>query len=211
VVARERGRGPPPTATAVSPVAFIGSGTQIKHTDTSKFASTLPAIGATSNSVTLSKLTSVSTFLAGGTTTYTLRATNTSSSSVSLDNLVDTLPTTPAAVTYIAGTSKFAGSSVLDPSISGSTLTWGGTFTGPANGTADLTFNASVPNTGGTYTNSAVGHIGSAQIDTTLVTTDNSPATVNVSVGTDILGNVYVDVNHNRSADRRHHSPRRLS
>ncbi len=194
-------RGPTSTPTAVSPVAFIGSGTQIKHTDTSKFASTLPAIGATSNSVTLSKLTSVSTFLAGGTTTYTLRLTNTSSSSVSLDNLVDTLPNTPAAVTYVAGTSKFAGSSIPDPSISGSTLTWGGTFTVPANGTADLIFNASVPNTGGTYTNSAVGHIGSAQIDTTLITTDNSPATVNLSVGTDVLGKIYVDANHNGSAD----------
>ncbi len=194
-------RGTTSTPTAVSPVAFIGSGTQIKHTDTSKFASTLPAIGATSNSVTLSKLTSVSTFLAGGTTTYTLRATNTSSSSVSLDDFVDTLPNTPAAVTYVAGTSKFAGSSISDPGISGSTLTWAGSFTIPANGTADLTFNASVPNTGGTYTNSAVGHIGSAQIDTTLVTTDNSPATVNVNVGTDVLGKVYVDANHNGSAD----------
>src|SRR5260370_26246241 len=194
-------RAPCHTPTAVSPVAFIGSGTQIKHTDTSKFASTLPAIDATSNSVTLSKLTSVSTFLAGGTTTYTLRATNTSSSSVSLDNLVDTLPNTPAAVTYVAGASKFAGSSIPDPSISGSTLTWGGTFTGPANGTADLTFNASVPNTGGTYTNSAVGHIGSAQIDTTLITTDNSPATLNLSVGTDGLGKIYLLANHHPSAD----------
>ena len=194
-------QGPTMTPTAVSPVAFIGSGTQIKHTDTSKFASSFPPIGATSNAATLSKLTSVSTFLAGGTTTYTLRVTNTSSSSVTLDNFVDTLPTTPGVVTYVAGTSKFAGSSILDPGISGSTLTWGGTFTVPANGTADLTFNASVPNTGGTYTNSAVGHIGSTQIDTTLVTTDNSPATVNLNVGTALSGEVYVDANHNGSLD----------
>src|SRR5258708_10239619 len=70
-------RGTTSTPTAVSPVAFIGSETKITHADTRIFASPLPAIGATSNSVTLSKLTSVSTFLAGGTTTYTLRATNT--------------------------------------------------------------------------------------------------------------------------------------
>ncbi|HWX55763.1 MAG TPA: hypothetical protein VN176_14340 [Verrucomicrobiae bacterium] len=194
-------QGPTSTPTAVSPVAFIGSGTQVKHTDTSKFASSFPPIGATSNALTLSKLTSAAMLPGGGTTTYTLRATNTSSSSVSLDNFVDTLPTAPAAVTYVAGTSKFAGSSIPEPSISGGTLTWTGIFTVPANGTADLTFNATVPNTAGTYTNSAVGHIGSTQIDTTLVTTDNSPATVSLIVGTDISGKIYGDTNHNGSAD----------
>jgi hypothetical protein len=43
------------TSTAVSPVAFISSGNQVKHTDTSSFAQLSP-IGAASNSLTLSKL-----------------------------------------------------------------------------------------------------------------------------------------------------------
>lgn len=188
--------------TPVSPVAFIGSGTQIKHTDTSKFASSFPPIGATSNALTLSKLTSVSVLPAGGTTTYTLRASNSSSSSVSLDNFVDTLPSTPAAVSYVAGSSKFAGSSIPDPTISGHTLTWTSVFTVPANGTADLTFTASIPNTPGAYTNSAVAHVGSTQIDTTLVTTDNAPATVSLSVGgATVNGIVYLDANHNGVLD----------
>src|SRR6185437_11534323 len=63
--------------TPVSPVAFIGSGTQIKHTDTSKFASSFPPVGTTSNALTLSKLSSASSLPTGGTTTYTLRITNT--------------------------------------------------------------------------------------------------------------------------------------
>src|SRR5215510_265629 len=188
--------------TPVSPVAFIGSGTQIKHTDTSKFASSFPPVGGTSNSLTLSKLSSASLLPTGGTTTYTLRVTNASSSAVSLDNFVDTLPTTPAAVTYVAGSSKFAGSSIPDPAISGNTLTWSSVFNVPANGTADLTFTASVPNTAGAYTNSAVGHVGSTQIDTTLSTTDNAPATVNLSVGAaKINGTVYLDANHNGTLD----------
>ena len=188
--------------TPVSPVAFIGSGTQIKHTDTSKFASSFPPVGTTSNAVTISKLASASVLPTGGTVTYTLRATNTSSSNVSLDNFVDTLPSTPAAVSYVAGSSKFVGSSIADPVISGSSLTWSGTFIVPANGTADLTFTASIPNTAGTYTNSAVGHIGSTQIDTTLATTDNAPATVSLSVGAGTInGTVYLDANHNGTLD----------
>ena len=53
----------------------------------------------------------------------------------------------------------------------------------PANGSADLTFQASVPNLAGTYTNSAIAHVGTTQLDTTISTSDNSPATVNLSVG----------------------------
>ena len=176
-------QGPTSTPTAVSPVAFIDSGTQIKHTDTGKFASSFPPIGTTSNSLTLSKLTSSSVLPTGGTPTYTLRATNSSSSSVTLDNLVDTLPSAPASVSYVSGSSKFNGSAIADPVISGNTLTWTNIFSIPANGTSDLTFQATVPNTAGTYTNSGVAHIGTTQIDTTLLTTDNLPATVTLSVG----------------------------
>jgi len=188
--------------TPVSPVAFIGSGTQIKHTDTSKFAASFPPIAGTSNSLTLSKLSSASLLPTGGTTTYTLRVTNANSSSATLDDLVDTLPNTPAAVSYVSGSSKFAGSAIPDPVISGRILTWTGVFNIPANGTADLTFTATVPNTPGNYVNSAVGHIGSTQIDTTVATTDNSPATVSLTVGGfAVNGAVYLDANHNGALD----------
>jgi uncharacterized repeat protein (TIGR01451 family) len=188
--------------TPVSPVAFIGSGTQIKHTDTSKFAASFPAIGDTGNVLTLAKLSSVSLLPSGGTTTYTLRVTNAGSASATLDDFVDTLPSTPAAVSYVAGTSKFLGSAIPDPVISGRTLTWNGVFTIPANGTADLTFTATVPNTPGTYVNSAVGQVGSTQIDTTVATTDNSPATASLSVGGfAVNGTVYLDANHNGVLD----------
>src|SRR5262249_57479665 len=56
--------------------------------------------------------------------------------------------------------------------------------------------------TAGTYTTSAVGHIGSTQIDTTLATTDNAPATVSLGVGAGTInGTVYLDANHNGTLD----------
>ena len=167
------------TTTAVSPVAFISSGNQIKHTDTSGYSS-LPPIPPTNNTLALSKLVDSAVWPTGGTPTYTLRVTNSGSSSITLDDFVDTLP---ANVTYVSSSSSFAGTSIGDPTISGSTLTWTGTFAVPANGSADLAFQATVPNVVGTYTNSAVAHIGTAQLDTTITTADNSPATVNLSVG----------------------------
>ena len=170
------------TSTPVSPVAFISSGAQVKHTNTSSFTSLSP-IGVTSNSLTLSKLVNSAVWPTGGTPTYTLRVTNSSSSSTTLDDFVDTLPSSPANVTYAAGTSIFGGSAFSDPVISGSTLTWTSTFTIPANGSVDLTFQATVPNIAGSYTNSAVAHLNGTQIDTTLSTSDNSPATASLSVG----------------------------
>ena len=174
--------GPTSTPTAVSPVAYISSGTQTKHTGTSGYSSFSP-INPTSNTTSLSKLVSAASWPTGGVPTYTLRLANTGSSTTTLDNLVDTLPNSPANVTYVAGSSTYAGSPIGDPSISGGVLTWNGIFSVPANGTADLTFQATVPFVNGVYTNSAVAHIGTTQIDTTISTSDNSPATVALSVG----------------------------
>jgi Bacterial Ig-like domain (group 3)/FG-GAP-like repeat/Domain of unknown function DUF11 len=175
--------GPTSALTAVSPVAFISSGNATKHTGTSSYAS-FPPIGTTSNSLTVTKLLNSATWPTGGVPTYTVRVTNSASSSVTLDDLVDSLPSSPANVTYVPGSATFAGSPIADPSISGSTLTWTGLFAVPASGSADLTFQATVPSVGGTYTNSAIGHIGSTQIDATLSTSDDSPATVSLNVGT---------------------------
>ena len=170
------------TTTPVSPVAFISSGAQVKHTNTSSFASLSP-IGIASNSLTLSKFVNFAVWPTGGTPTYTVRVTNSSSASATLDDFVDTLPSTPANAMYVTGTSAFGGSAISDPVISGSTLTWTSAFTVPANGNVDLTFQATVPNIAGTYTNSAVAHLNGTQIDSTLSTPDNSPATVPLSVG----------------------------
>ena len=165
-------------STAVSPVSFIGSGTQIKHTDTSSFATDLPPIPPASNTLTLAKLSSSSVLPTGGIVTYTLRATNAGAADTTLDDFVDTLP---AGVSYVAGSSKFAGSTIADPSISSSTLTWSRLFAVLASSSADLTFQATIPNVAGSYTNSAVAHVGSSEIDTTTDTSSNSPATVTSS------------------------------
>lgn len=167
------------TPTTISPVAYLSSGNPTKHTDTSTFSSASTLQPAT-NSVTLSKLVSPNRLYTGGTVTYTLRLTNSGTVAVSLDDLVDTLPSSPAGVTYIAGTSTFGGSAITNPTISGVMLTWINTFTVPAGSSRDLTFQATVPSTNGTFVNSAVGHIGSVQIDATLSTSNNSPATVSL-------------------------------
>jgi uncharacterized repeat protein (TIGR01451 family) len=162
----------------VTPMVYIASGTNIKHTQGDP-----QTISAAINSITMTKLVSASQVYVGGTVTYTLRLNNTGGAyDATVDDLVDTLPTSPGSATYVNSTSTFNGAAIGNPSISGSTLTWTGTFTVPAGTTRDLTFQATFPNTAGTYTNRAVAHVGSTQIDTTLSTTDNSPASVNTAV-----------------------------
>ncbi len=170
-------------STAVSPVAFISSGTQMKHTDTNGYAS-LPPIPPTSNTVTIQKLASALILPNGGAETYTLRASNSGSVAVTLDSFVDTLPT---GVSYVPGTSTFGGVSIGDPATSGGVLTWSNISIIPANGSADLTFQAVVPNVPGVYLNSAVAYIGATQLDSTLSTSDTSPASVSIGVGTPVL------------------------
>jgi uncharacterized repeat protein (TIGR01451 family) len=167
--------------TTVSPISQISSGTQIKHNDTGTGA--LSPIPPTVNNLTLSKSANPNTLPVGGTVTYTITLSNNGTVPVTLDDIVDVLPSTPGLVSYVAGSAKFNGSAIADPIISGQTLTFFNLFTAPAGSTSTLTYQATVPNTLGTYINRAVGHIGSTQIDTTTATTDNAPATANVSVG----------------------------
>ncbi len=162
----------------ITPMVFIASGTQIKHTEGDPATISSPV-----NSITMTKLASASQVYVGGTVTYTLRLNNTGGPyDVTVDDLVDTLPTSPGSATYVNNSSTYNGAAIGNPTISGSTLTWARTFTVPAGTTRDLTFQATFPNTAGTYTNRAVAHIGSIQIDSTLSTSDNSPASVNVAV-----------------------------
>lgn len=168
--------------TTVSPVSQISSGTQIKHNDTGSFGS-LPPIPPTVNNITLSKQASPTVLATGGTATYTVTLSNLGTVDATLDEIVDLLPATPGIVNYIPGTAKFNGVSIPNPSILGQTLDFIGLFTVPRGGTSTLTYQATIPNIAGSYTNQVIGKIGSTQIDTTINTSDNTPATANVGVG----------------------------
>ncbi|HET9577237.1 MAG TPA: hypothetical protein VFP44_05380, partial [Usitatibacter sp.] len=172
-----RAMGGTTSTTELSPLVDIASGTQIKHTDTTKgaYGSGLLPIEPASNSLLLTKLVSAATLPAqGGTVTYTLRLSNSSGSAISVDDFVDTLP---AGAAYVNNSSTFAGVAIANPYASGQTLTWNAPFSVPAGGTADLVFQATLPPTPSLYTNSAVAHVGSTVIDATYSTSDNVPAT----------------------------------
>ncbi|HEX8285676.1 MAG TPA: hypothetical protein VF588_20135 [Pyrinomonadaceae bacterium] len=169
--------------TAVSPVNYISSGTQVKHTDTSGYASLSPVQQIT-NTTVITKLVNTAVVYNATVVTYTARLTNSGSTEVQIDQVVDTLPTSPASVTYVSGSSTYNGASIPDPAISGATLTYARTFTVPAGSTRDLTYQVNVPSTPGTYTNRVVGNIATVQIDTTISVSDNSPAQRDVLVTT---------------------------
>jgi len=99
---------------------------------------------------------------------------------MTVNDFVDTLPTTPASVTYTTNSSTFNGVAIPNPTIAGATLTWNGSFVVPAGQTRNLVFTAALPALNGTYTNSAIAHMSTFQIDTTQSTADNAPATASV-------------------------------
>jgi uncharacterized repeat protein (TIGR01451 family) len=178
---RFRAVGTTATPTEVDPTGFFSSGTQTKHTDPSGFAG-IPPITPAQSTTTLAKSVTPTSLTAAGQATYTLTLTNASASiDISLDRFVDTLPSSPANVTYVAGSSTYNGAAIADPTVSGQTLTWYGLFNVPHNSSVSLVFQANVPATNGTYTNSAVAFLGTTQIDTTLSTTDNAPATASLT------------------------------
>ena len=172
------------STTTLSPVSYIASGTQIKHTalNSGAYAAAgglLPILPA-QNEVLLTKSVSNATLPAqGGVVTYTLSATNTGSYAVSLDSFIDILP---AGATYVANSTTFNDVSFSEPYISGSTLDWSSLFNIPAGTTRSLIFQVTLPATPGTYTNSATALIGAAVIDTTLSTSDYAPPTASTVV-----------------------------
>jgi len=153
--------------TSVSPVGNFQSGNQIKHTTTSDFGdpTVIQPIPATLNYTTLSKSVSPDMLTDGGTVTYTLTFTNTGTTAVVLDEIKDVLPTSPDTTTYIAGSSSWNSVAYDDPIISGANLNWIGQFSVSAGGSSTLTYQVTIPDTDGTYTNSAIGLIGNTQID----------------------------------------------
>jgi uncharacterized repeat protein (TIGR01451 family) len=183
--------------TTISPISYISSGSPIKHTTTGNYGS-IPPMLPTDNRLTIGKQSSVAGLFGAGTVGFTISATNSGTVEAILEDFVDTLPANPAALSYVGGSSRFNGVSINDPVVSGSTLTWVGTFTLPAGGSRALTFNVSVPGVSGTYTNRAVAHVGNTQVDTTLSTADNAPALATFTVGQlTVSGFVYHDLNRN--------------
>ena len=172
------------STTTLSPVSFISSGNPIKHTALNKGAyaaagGLLPILPAV-NKVSLTKTVSHATLPAqGGVVTYTLSAINTGGNALSLDSFIDTLP---AGATYVANSTTFNNVSFPDPVITGDVLDWSSLFDIPAYSTRNLIFQATLPATPGTYTNSATALVGDAVIDTTLSTSDNVPATASTVV-----------------------------
>jgi uncharacterized repeat protein (TIGR01451 family) len=167
-------------STTASTLVLDFSGSSFHYN--SDFGTNLISITALPPPITLSKLADKTSMNAGGAVSYTLRLTNTASFNITLTDFVDTLPTSPAAAGYTSGSSTFNGAAIGNPTISGSTLTWSGTFIVPAGQTRDLVFQATLPNTQGTYTNQAIARMEYSQIDTTTSLSDNAPATVNVTL-----------------------------
>src|SRR5438034_6604389 len=132
--------------------------------------------------LTLSKIANPTTTTAGATVTYTLRVTNTGPSNYTLTDFIDTPPSSPATPAYVSGSSYFNGVSIPNPVASGSTRTWTGNYLILAGQARALTYQMVMPNTPGTYVNTAIAHFNEYQVDTTQTTTDNAPATASVTV-----------------------------
>ncbi len=130
--------------------------------------------------VTLSKLATPTPIMTNGPVTYTLRLTNTGAEPFTLTDFVDTPPASPGAPAYVAGSSTYNGAAIPNPTIAAGKLTWSGSFVVPAGQTRDLTYQMTIPNVPGTYTNSAIGRMDNVQIDTTTDINDNAPATASV-------------------------------
>lgn len=163
------------SSTSVSPLVSARSG-QYKYNSDFSVPPVNVSVPAAVNRVSLAKSVNPATLSAGGTVTYTITATNSSASSTTLDSIVDTLP---SGATYAANVKINGIASTLAPVISGSTLTFsdpGGTLVVPAGGTLQLKFDATLPNTASTYTNSVTGRIGSGVIGST-ETLGSAPAT----------------------------------
>lgn len=170
--------------TTLSPIGYIASGTQIKHTSTTNGAYSgtglLPIEPATNTLTVSEKLVSASTLPAqGGRVTYTIRVRNSGSDPANLDSIYDTLP---AGVTYVAGSSSFNGVALPDPVVSGADRIWSSSFSIPSNSSRDLVFQADIPALPGSYVNQASARLGSTIIDTTLSTGDYVPAVVTTVV-----------------------------
>jgi len=106
-----------------------------------------------------SKTADSSTVGPGGTDGYTITIHNPNASPVVVNSITDTLP---AGFAYAANSTT--GATTANPAISGQTLTWNGTFSGPAGGDLTLHFTVTASGTPGTYFNNAGGDAGTVAV-----------------------------------------------
>ncbi len=167
--------------TSVSPVSHISSGTQVKHTDTSSSTYTaLQPLSPTSNTLSVQTSSSPGSLGgSGGTSTITVTISNSGGESASLDQIAAALPASPGTPVYVPGSTTFNGVGQSDPSQSGKSLVWPGTWTVPAEvagvpGTSKFTFTLNYPSTSGVYKTSITGGVGSYTVGDS--TSSSSPA-----------------------------------
>jgi hypothetical protein len=184
---RFRIKGNPGANTRIYPANYISSGNEVKHTDTSNY-SALPSIPSPTNEVRFSSFVTVPetpTCLAGGgTASLTLTIANGGTVPARLDNMIVSLPTSPATPSYVAGSAQYGGAGLRDPILLGSDLRWDGLFEVPAGSTRTLIFDVTIPAVDGAYPFSAIGHIDSLQIDSTLTQSESAPIRASVCSGT---------------------------
>jgi uncharacterized repeat protein (TIGR01451 family) len=165
----------------ISPFAFVDSGSGTKHTALSSLISAGGSnqIYSASNlmSIVSHSVTPSSLLAPGGLVTYSVTFSNGFFLPLDLDEILDDLPGFPGNVTYVPGSATYNSLSISNPSISGQTLRWAQPFTIPGNGTGTLVFQAIAPLPAGDYTNRVRGVLGNEQIDLTVNTADNAPAT----------------------------------
>jgi uncharacterized repeat protein (TIGR01451 family) len=102
--------------------------------------------------VTTTKVADTATSVSGGDNGYTITFDNPNTTAVTLTSIIDALPD---GFAYRAGTTT--GATTADPTITGQTLTWTGSFTIPAQQSTSLSFGVTVAGAEGTYYNQASG------------------------------------------------------
>ncbi|MGA1346444.1 MAG: hypothetical protein ACO35E_10805 [Ilumatobacteraceae bacterium] len=167
------------SATEASPTQFVGRNTQWKH---HRPEGPLPPVPPATNELVLEKLvdgqSAISLPATGPTVTYSLTFENLGPGDAILDSIRDVLP---VGAMYQSGSSVFNGMPLADPTIAGETLTWIGPFEVSGAAVSTLAFQASLPAIAGVYVNESTGRVGTIQIDATLDTTDDVPATAVVT------------------------------
>ncbi|TNF24739.1 MAG: hypothetical protein EP329_24445, partial [Deltaproteobacteria bacterium] len=173
--------------TPVSPVAYIASGTQVKHTatDGSTYQALTPVPPST-NTLMLTRTPVVAALPSeGGTVTHTVTITNMSPDQVvSFDAVRDLFEAD--LVSYVPGSATLDGQPLPDPYGSVEGLLWSQLIPVPAGGTVVITYDLAYPAGNRAYHHDATAQVGvnGVLVDTTLDTTDVSPAHAIVVVGT---------------------------
>ena len=158
------------TSTSLNPISYIGSGTQVKHTDTGTWA-TLPAISPVVNNLRVALSAGA---ISNNVSTITLTVQNTGTVAATLDHLVADLT---SGLSYVSGSSTLDGVAYSNPTTTNGRLLWSDAFSVAPMQSLTLTFGVNVPVESNEQI-SGFAKIGDTQIDVTAPTGDNVPAQV---------------------------------